>query len=699
VVGTILLLALTVTLFSSIFFFVSTFPSPAPQPANQFSASLTYNKAATQIIGVNILHLAGPGVPGNSLVYLFSSAHPTRFPTPFTVSSGINNSPVWNLGQTWTANITSSVITAPDNITISVVTSTQLLFRVTLPGNTPAVPPTFTTVGTSPTSPGISQAFQVYVAISDLNLNLNSVYLNLSLVPGISGTGLQKMSFSATTGLWSYTVPGGTTSTAGTFYLFVNATDLSGLKNSVAFTVTIVASSTIVTASLIANNTAPVSNQPVRLSTLVTTGGSGIVAAVAVFANGASIGSGGGFVGAGSTSTFQVTWTPSTAGVYLLTSLVNSSGAIVAGATLNITVFPPILFVAHNVPGGVRTANNESAYLAEELTSDGIPFTPMWVPCATLLPASSTFTAYKVVIIDYGSTWIGGCPKSPSASEQAKLTGATGVSFLVVGANAFGSPACGSYTSAYLGLFGVKWLSGGTCVTLPNATATLTYTSAPALGLRADGIPSSMTANKTLGSSSSFVPYTYFQQGTLGTAFLKAGANVVASIPASGTRGAGIAMDPALLAGILPNGNNWGTGEAGSSVIYNVMNYLCGLATSTSTGRALTDFGIGQATVLGVNHAKLTVVYVALRANGPVSGVVTATLYVNGSTALYQGTIVAQSVTVAGLGTYQFVTLTWVAPANGPFTLSVVLTTTAGDLYLPNNQLPLTVLNQATTFA
>ncbi|HEY6237914.1 MAG TPA: hypothetical protein VIZ68_01855, partial [Thermoplasmata archaeon] len=456
---------------------------------------------------------------------------------------------------------------------------------------------------------------------------------------------------------------------------------------------------TLVTAILVANNTAPITNTPVRLTALVSTGGSGLVVAVAFLANGANLGAGGGFVGAGSTSSFQVTWTPVTSGVFLLTALVNSSGSIVAGATLNITVFPPILFVSHNVPGGIRTANNESAYLAEELTSDGIPFTPMWVPCSTLLPASSTFTAYKVVIIDYGSTWIGGCPKSPSASEQAKLTGAAGVSFFVVGANAFGSTACGSYTSAYLGLFGAKWVSGGTCITAPNATATLAYTSAPGVGLRADGIPSSMTANKTLGSSSSFVPYTSFTQGTLGTGFLKAGAAVVASIPASGTRGAGMAVDPAMLAGILPNGNNWGTGEAGSSVVYNVMNYLCGLSTSTVTGRALTDFAVGQATVLGVNHAKLTTVYVALRSNGPVSGVVTATLYVNGSTALYQGTIVAQSVTVAGLGTFQFVTLTWVAPANGPFTLSVVLTTTAGDLYLPNNQLPLTVLNQATTFA
>jgi len=138
VVGTILLLALTVTLFSSIFFFVSTFPTPPPQPSNQFSAYLTYTVSGTttKIVGVTILHLAGPAVPGSSLIYLYSSAQPTRFTSPFTVASGTNNSANWNLGQNWYLNLTTYGLTVPDNITISLVTSTELLFRTTLPGST-----------------------------------------------------------------------------------------------------------------------------------------------------------------------------------------------------------------------------------------------------------------------------------------------------------------------------------------------------------------------------------------------------------------------------------------------------------------------------------------------------------------------------------------------------------------------------------
>src|SRR5690242_5637212 len=77
VIATILLLALTVTLFASIFFFVNTFPSPPPQENNQFTSSLTYSGASGNTIStVQITHLAGPPIPGADLVYITSSAHP-----------------------------------------------------------------------------------------------------------------------------------------------------------------------------------------------------------------------------------------------------------------------------------------------------------------------------------------------------------------------------------------------------------------------------------------------------------------------------------------------------------------------------------------------------------------------------------------------------------------------------------------------
>jgi len=702
-VGTILLLALTVTLFSSIFFFVSTFPTPPPQPSNQFSAYLTYtvSGATTKITGVTILHLAGPTVPGSSLIYLYSSAQPTRFTTPFTVTSGTNNSPNWNLGQNWYQNLTSFGLTVPDNITISLVTSTELLFRTTLPGTVPDTPPTFTGTGTIPAVPNVGQAFTVFAAIDDSNLNSHSVYVNLSLLPGSTGSGRYQMTFSATLGAYVYNVPAGYTTGSGAYYVFVNATDTSGLKNSIAFVVTLSAAESTISASLQVNNSAPVSNQSVLVTALVSNGGtSGTALTVNFYSNGASIGNAGGNVVAGGTGIYSLSWTPHSPGVYLLSVLANATGGVVSGATLNLTVFPSILFIGHNVPNGVRTAFNESAFMQQELTSDGFPFTSMWLSCTSALPASSVFNAYSVVIIDFGSTWIGGCPKYPASASQTSITGANAaVAFLTVGANAWGSTTCSSFSLAYYAAFGVTGGSSGTCMTLPNATGAATWTGTPASGLLSAGIPASMTFNKTLGTSSNFVPYDYFTKGTVNTAFLKVSGNAVGAFKTSSGRDATIAADPALLAAVLPNSNNWGTGQAGASVLYNVVNFVCGLSSSTQTGRALSDFGVAQATLLGQSHSKLTTIYVGVRDNGPVTGLVTAELFVNGSIALYGGVGVSQSVTVSGGGGIAWVALTWVAPTGGPVTLSVVVTAP----YVTNfdqldNQMPLSPINQPIIF-
>ena len=700
VVGTILLLALTVTLFSSIFFFVSTFPTPPPQPSNQFSAYLTYTVAGatTKITGVTILHLAGPVVPGSSLIYLYSSAQPTRFTSPFTVSVGTNNSANWNLGQNWYLNLTSYGLTVPDNITISLVTSTELLFRTTLPGSNPDIPPTFTATGTIPAVPNVGQSFTAFVTISDSNLKTNSVYLNLSLLPGSTGSGKYLMTYSASLGAYTYAVPSGFTKGSGAFYVFVNTTDSSGLKNSVAFVITLAAAESSLSASIEVNNSAPVSNQSVLVSAVVSNGGtSSTTLAVAFDANGGSIGSGGGSVVAGGYGVYTVTWIPTHPGVYLLSVLANASGGVLSGATFNITVFPNILFIAHNVPSGVRTSYNESAYMQQELTSDGFPYTSEFISCSSAIPTS--FTGYQLVVIDFGSTWVGGCPKFPSATSQTDLTGAgSGVSFLTVGANAWGSTTCTSFSTAYYALFGVTGGASGSCNTLPNATGTVTYAGTAGVGLLASGIPTSMTLNKTLGASSNFVPYDYFK-GTTNTAFLSVSAHAVGAYKSSSGHDATIAADPALIAGILPNGNNWGTGQAGSSVLYNVMNFLCYLSTSSQTGRALSDFGIAQASIVGQSHSKLTTLYAGVRDNGPITGLVTATLYVNGSIGLYEGIAVSASATVTSAGGIAWITLTWVAPATGPFTLSLVVNAP----YVINfdeqdNQMPLNPLNQPITF-
>src|SRR5258708_37220650 len=95
------------------------------------------------------------------------------------------------------------------------------------------------------------------------------------------------------------------------------------------------------------------------------------------------------------------------------------------------------------------------------------------------------------------------------------------------------------------------------------------------------------------------------------------------------------------------------------------MNYLCGLANTSSPGRALNDFAVGEAALLGVNHAKISSIYVAVRANGPNAGAITTTLLVNGTVALLGGVpVTAMSVAPANGGRV-FFTLLLHAPPSG----------------------------------
>lgn len=704
VVGTILLLALTVTLFASVFFFINTFPRPPAQPASQFSAKLTY--AGTSINAVSVTHLAGPTLGSNTQIYLFSTAKPTAFlNTVYTLANGLNGSNSWSLGQVWTLNITAKGLVAPDNITVAIVSTGQLLFRQTIPGNNPNIPPEFIATGTIPVQPAVGASFQVFVQISDDDLNASSVFANISQLPGVSGTGKVAMTYSATSGTWSYTVPTGTTTGGGSFYIFVNATDKAHQRNSVAIPVTIGgagssggSSASLLSVILTGSTMAPVNGTALTLFAAVTDSASfGGTLSVQFFAAGTSLGTPTGPIGAGGTATLSQAWTPPKVGTILWSATATLSGAGSASASLNVTVFPKILYISHATAAGSHKAYNESAWLSTELTAAGFPYTASFVACGSSLPSSATYNAYGVVIIDFGSE-TPACITSPSTSDQNSITGASGVSFWIVGANALSATGCGSYTSSFMALLGIS-TGGGTCITVAGSSSAATYTSAPSSGLRSDGV-GSLTINQTQTGSSAFTPYTWFKKGTTNPAWLKdSSSNPVGSYAVSAGHGqAALATDPALFTVALPNGNSWGTGPAGTQVVYNVVNFLCGLSTSSGPGRGLADFGVSGSVVLGQGHSAPTTVYVGVRSNGPTSGVVTALLYINGSLALFNGQPVTGILSVGANGANGFITLIWEAPGAGDYTLSVTILGSTGDLYPVNNQLPISVLNQPTTY-
>ena len=618
------------------------------------------------------------------------------------MTSGLVGAPqVWNLGQTWSMNLTSYSLTTPDNITVSLVSTSELLFRVTLPGTNPSVPPIFTSEGTSPTDPNVGQHFTVFVQIQDPLLRAQSPYINISQLPGSTGSGLHPLTYSATNGTWYYVIGSGITTRAGTFYVFANASDSLGLKNTVAFTITLTATQGLVSASLFASPSAPIAGQATTVTAYVSNlGGTQISSTLTFSASGTTLGTSVGTVPGGSTAAFQKTWTPASAGVYLLSVIVNSTGGTTTSATLNITVYPTIVLIAHNVPAGNRTAYNESALLAEELTAAGYPYSTLFVACTSSL-TSAMITAYSVAIIDFGSNTAAGCPSAASATDQAAIvTASLTTSIVVFGASAFKTTTCSTYSAGFFGVFGLTWSAAGTCSVVGSSASAATYTGTPASGVRTDGIPGSLTYNKTLLTSSGFVPYVTLSLGATHS-FLKVGAAVNGAFLTTGShRFVAVAGDPALLTTTLPApaSASWGTGGAGTILVYNILGYATGLATSSATGRALTDFGVSQATLVGQSHAHFSTIYVALRENGPIPGLVTVNLLVNGTIALLGGQIVSATATLSTPGATTYVVLSWLAPSSGPYTLAVSVSSVPAGLYGADQELTFNVLNQATVF-
>lgn len=708
VVATILLLAISVSLFASILVIVNQFPRPPSQPSGAFQASLAYSaRGGGAISAVSITRLTGAPLASDQVqIYLHSDHQPSAFPTPFSVSAGLPGSATWGLGQTWTLNVSAYALFAPDNLSVSIVRSNELLFQATLPATTSSVPPEFLHLGISPAEPTVGEAITITTQLSGPGLNLHSVYVNISALPGVTGPlrDASPMTYSPTTGVFAFTVPAGVTTSTGTFNVFLNASNQAGTPNSIALSVTISggAGSTPVAVTLVPQPAAPVVGQPARLTALVTNpSATGGTVSVSFTADGTSVGSAGGSIGGGIEASFSSAWTPTSSGTVVLTAVANISGVGGGTAILSLTVYPSIFLVATNEVAGSEPAANDSAYLAEQLVAAGIPFFEQFVPCGAALPTN--LSSWDVAILDFGSANSGTCASAPSRAVQGQITSAAATTSLwVVGSSAFGATSCRSYQASYFSLFGLGYRFRATCTAVDSSSQRgATWTASATMGLRSDGI-GSISLNQTFAHSNAHRTADSFSRGVNGggTAFLTTSAGPVGVFRTSGSlRFVALAASPVRLSDALPNGQTWVSGGPGVSAVYNVMDYLCGFASSSSPGRALPDAGVAGVKVWGTDHATTTTVYAAIRENGPSGGSVTVRLLVNGSMAYYEGVPVTETVTIGGDGAWSFVPLLWQAPGAGAYTIAVSIVSSSPGLYGLDNQLVAGLSNQPITFA
>ncbi|MCI4357686.1 MAG: type IV pilin N-terminal domain-containing protein [Thermoplasmata archaeon] len=239
IVATMLLLAITVILFSAIFIFIGRIPKPGPQPLDQFDASLSYS--GTTVSRISILHLSGSTLSGPTTsqagVYIVSQKHPVAIPNPFTLAAGLSGSTVWTFGQTWTINMTSYAITASDNLTVSVISAGQLQFRSTLAVSVATFAPYFGPIVVTPT--GVIPAAHAYTVNASAyfaTLSGDSVKINTTEFPGGAVT-----TMAGSGGSGYYTFSGTTPSPASqtSYYLFLTATDGNNLRTVLAIIVTV----------------------------------------------------------------------------------------------------------------------------------------------------------------------------------------------------------------------------------------------------------------------------------------------------------------------------------------------------------------------------------------------------------------------------------------------------------------------------
>ncbi len=239
IVATMLLLTITVILFAAIFFFINDFPKPGPQPQTEFDSTLSYS--GTTLSSISILHLSGSTLNGASTaqaaIYLASQKHPTAFPSAFTLAAGLSGATAWSFGETWSLSLTTYGITAPDNLTVTIISAGQLDYQATIPVATKGFAPYFGSVQTSPsgTLPA-STAYTLTASVFFSTSSGDSVKINTTEFPTGGGT------FSMTSGgngVYTYSGTSPNPSSTTTYYLFLTATDGNGAQTVLAVPVTV----------------------------------------------------------------------------------------------------------------------------------------------------------------------------------------------------------------------------------------------------------------------------------------------------------------------------------------------------------------------------------------------------------------------------------------------------------------------------
>jgi len=283
VIGTILILGMTVTLFSAVLIWVYSIPTPSPDVKVSFVGQLEpiYKSGVWDGVNITITHNSGEALqPFNTKLYLNIQVGGSRYVDQFNTAGKItvppyyaipadNDKPyglidgsdtIWNAGERWF--YTNHKIAQTDSVEAMILDTSKsvLLWRSVLQGLTGLNPPLFvekwadkdpTTSIREPPATGVQFTVFANVIDPDGDLNKNSVYATFAAFFGIpdfrnkpwnmrdNGTGGDQVAndgIYTLTGTWLKPV---NMSWDGSVVIF-NATDLQGHKTISRMTLTVV---------------------------------------------------------------------------------------------------------------------------------------------------------------------------------------------------------------------------------------------------------------------------------------------------------------------------------------------------------------------------------------------------------------------------------------------------------------------------
>ena len=741
ILGTIMILSLTVVLFSAIFYFVSTLPTPPNQANSQFNAALGVSAGGTEAF-VNISYVAGPLLTDAATeIFLSSSIHPNTFSCarfgnygdPYTLSQGLGGASTWSAGTTWSLPLQVGTTTCPggslsaqgDNVTLSIINIAQntLLLHVTLPGASPTVAPLFISEATTPATPVVDTTFNVTAVIRSTSLKGDSVYASLNSLGISTPIQLTLRSGPATaapvagTNEWSAQVssalipPTVTLFPGQPYNLVLNATDTLGQGNSVVLPVTFAtpAASADLQVSLTLSDGSPRVNENVTVSAEISNTGGGAASGLTVTFRSSVTGALGTTIHVATTLGAGVTLTPPPqtfwratgaagghigAGAVTLWVWVNGTSGTTALATyanLGVTVFPRTLLIDETgVAPGVNGSEDTFTYVATDFNSADIPFNTTTIP-----PGSSIVTwlgsgpdaldNYDVIV------WVlsnsnGFLSASDAAALQLAVTQGDR-SVWLLGSNALAGTS--SAVTALQPYFGISHLNAQTFtspVNLAVSQSTPISTTnvnngnlylSPVL----DGYMSHTTYQSIVPVSSSDI---FIQEGRSPTQLPVATYNV------PGGKALASPFELATVSQEMPNGTSQYVTSLGqqSALVYGIFNWLSNFSSLTPVRQA-SDWAVSQVSVQPTNIAYNTPIYVnyTVRNNGPSRHAIPVALYVNGAEAYVAGSPVTNTVSPTTLGGVTNGTFIWTPTFVGFLTVTVVISPPSTDADLSNNQM------------